>query len=138
MRKGKCIRAVVLLVLLAVVMPLVLNIVACVVYDWPVELTLDASGADDVEAFLQKKLWLCRPRFRYIGYSMGDEHVPEDTAIYDWYDTELPFYLTWGAEAFMECLANRDTGVVRVWIGSSRAIGSQVLRYEKSLQWVGE
>ena len=138
MSKGKRVMAVLLAVMLIAAMPLVLNIVACVVYDWPVVLTLDAGSADDVEAFLGKKLWLCRPEFRYIGHSMGDEHVPEDTVIYDWYDTELPFYLTWGAEAFMLCLANRDTGVVRVWIGSPRAVGSQVLCYEKSLQWVGE
>ena len=110
---------------------LALNIIAEIVYDGPITMTLRADDPDeDARAFLQRKLWYLGTEFRYIGYSTRGEWKSDDPIYFEWYEAELPGYVTLGAEAMVQCLAHREDGgsgfdYVEVYWGSPRAIDSQ-------------
>ena len=117
-----------------------LHIFACIFYDAATEFTLPISSSPtDIESYLNKKLWLANAHFGYIGYSTQDTHVPDEPTFFSWYTSDLPPYLTFGAEACMFCLVHSDSSrsefdYATVYIGSPRAVDSVTLRYAHSFQ----
>ena len=115
-----------------------LRIIAEVVYDWPITLTLRADDpAENAGAFLQRKLWYLGAEFRYIGYSTEGYWKSDDPIYFEWYEAELPGYMTLGAEAMAQCLVHREGSgsgfdYVEVYCGSPRAIDNLTRGYSRS------